>query len=306
MTIMQAHSTHSNLNDKVLSMMGIDESGDSCFRCPCPVHGGDGNSFRYNNGYWQCWSNHCHEIAGGDIIGLWAAYNEKSREWATENLGNIVVTKVARPKKQPTKIKTYPESILSGITFTSAYFESRGFHPSTIAHFEGFDCFNPDSNFYKRATITVRDENSNIVGFTGRAMLPSKIKWYHGKGLPKSKILYNLNHIPIGTKTISIMEGPLDVWRFYEAGINNAVCTLGTSISHAQSELLAQRKVENVVFLLDPDFAGSKSTACESGMLRNLDKFNVFSLRHLLKKDIGETSIYDILNKIKPELEKII
>ena len=107
----------------------------------------------------------------------------------------------------------------------------------------------------------------------------------------------------LNAKSIVIVEGPGDVWRLKEAGIDNAVALFGCSLSDQQQILLESSKVMNIYLLLDEDKAGKNGIQM---IKESLDRmFNIKVLSHLLdKKDVGEMSIQQIKEKICPVLLK--
>lgn len=291
--------------DRIFNDIGIKYESDRGFRCPCPIHGGHGNNFSYfpNSQRWKCWSHNCHEINGSDITGLLASYYNKDRESASKLIDNT--KPLVKTYSPPPNIvnSLYDENILNNIKFESSYFEKRGFRKETIKHFQGFECHNSQNRFYKRAIIPIRNLDNKLVAFTGRTLIDSRVKWLHSKYFHKDMILYNLNNIT-HAKSLVIVEGPLDVWRLWECGVRNMVCTLGTSISWKHVRQIKDKNIKNIILLLDPDYAGSRATMSEGGFLRNLTDFNVISLRHLLKDDVGDTKVSTILEKIRPEIGK--
>lgn len=292
-------------SENAFSIAGINEDGERSFRCQCPVHGGNGNSFAYysNTRSWKCWSNCCHELNGGDLIGLVSSCTGCSREEARQRLNLPIIGKRVRKSTNETGNKKLDKAIIEK-DYASPYFEGRGFKPETIKYFMSFECSDPKQQMYNRAVIPIFDEENNLIGLTGRTTKFSIIKWFHWPmGLKKSKVLYNLNNVK-DADTVILVEGPLDVWKLYECGITNAVAILGTEISNFQILMLKKYGIKKVILMLDPDAAGKKATL--NGITNKLvGVFKTYSLRHLLSKDIGETSHYEIITKIKPEILKI-
>lgn len=303
---MAQKSTLASNAEKVFNIIGIDEDPNHDFRCICPIHSGDKNNFSYYSTYgrWKCWSNQCHDIAGGDLIGLMAAYLGCSRSEASDRLGISSTPHRARKPGKKRSLTTIDPSQLNEQTFVSKYFEGRGFLKTTISHFQGFDSTDPKKNMYNRAIIPLYDESGGLVGYTGRTIKNSTIKWLHTpKGLIKSLLLYNLNNIH-NTDSVILVEGPLDVWKLYECGIYNSVAILGTEISQDQILLLKNKGIKKIILMLDPDSAGKRATLNNISN-KLVDIFKVYSLRHLLDCDIGEMKVFHIINNIKPKIEEI-
>jgi DNA primase len=287
-------------------------------RCQCPIHGGDNASafsFNFENG-WRCWTHNCHEDYPKGLIGLIMAVDKCELDEAKQKLAKYLENQSVEDigkiefKRTVKTNKIFDSSVLPKDNY-SKYFEKRGFSKNTMEKFQCFECLNKNKTLYNRAVVPIFDDENNLVAFTGRSIETSFIKWLHQpKSFYKSNILYNLNNSKrylLRLKTVIIVEGPMDVWRLHEAGIYNVVALLGTSISYEQIKLIKKYNVKKVVILFDPDHAGLKSMLKENGIVDQLSKdFEIFSLRHLLEKDIGETDIDYINYIIKPELRKII
>ncbi len=94
--------------------------------------------------------------------------------------------------------------------------------------------------FSNRITFPIYDFSNNIVGFGGRTIQDSKIKYINSQEslvFKKSQLLYglreNLEHIR-SEKEIFLVEGYMDVIKLFCSGIKNAVSTLGTTLSEIQ------------------------------------------------------------------------
>ncbi len=270
---------------ELFNMLGIT---GKC-RIPCPVHGGADKNCIINplSNTWCCFSYNCQEEIGISLNDL-ASYLGVTH---TDTIKRSSVNRTSFVKK---KNKILSTDSLFRQSFKSRYFLKRGFSKQTISAFMAFECNNVRSPFYRRAVLPIFNDTADLVGYSGRAMYPSNIKWLHGpKTLRIHDCLYNLhfakNHVQNGT--IILVEGPLDVWRLYEAGIYNAVASFGTDIGEEQIKLLTNLQIKTVVLMLDPDDAGLISTLSEDKIGGKLTKhFDVISLRHLIKVDVGEMS----------------
>ena len=126
----------------------------------------------------------------------------------------------------------------------------------------------------------------------------------------KKNNLYGLNLARDEVKkegNIIIVEGYMDVISLYQAGVKNAIASLGTALTVEQARLLA-RYTKNVVLAYDSDNAGINATLRAIDILKeakinvrvlNLNdakdpdeyirKFNVESFRNLIKEAEGST-----------------
>jgi len=102
----------------------------------------------------------------------------------------------------------------------------------------------------------------------------SKPKWlYLPKGLKIGSILYNYEKAiefadEYGLDELILVEGIFDVWAYHEAGIDNAVCVFGSSLSETQSRMILKTGL-NVTLSFDNDEAGNRCTEKVKKMLKN-------------------------------------
>ena len=96
--------------------------------------------------------------------------------------------------------------------------------------------------FRNRITFPIFNFTNKIVGFGGRSIQNSKIKYINSQENPifkKSQILFgllqNLEHIR-SKKEIILVEGYMDVIKLHESDIKYAVSSLGTTLSEAQTK----------------------------------------------------------------------
>ena len=80
------------------------------------------------------------------------------------------------------------------------------------------------------------------------------------------EILYNLDACKDYNEII-VCEGIFDVWRWREAGFENAVCTFGAHLTETQYRMLL-RSGKDVIWSYDGDEAGLNATKKALEMLR--------------------------------------
>ncbi|MEM4407566.1 MAG: DNA primase [Candidatus Caldarchaeum sp.] len=118
--------------------------------------------------------------------------------------------------------------------------------------------------FRNRIIFPVRDARKRLVAFGGRALGHTEPKYLNGPDtflFRKSSLLYGLCYakMPImKEKTAVLTEGYLDVIACHQAGVKQAVATLGTSLTSEQVRLL-RRACETLILLYDNDEAGIKA-----------------------------------------------
>lgn len=136
--------------------------------------------------------------------------------------------------------------------------------------------------FRNRLMFPVFDVRGNVIGFSGRILGDGEPKYMNSPETPvfnKSKNLFGLN---LAKKTklgyIILCEGNVDVVALHQAGFDNAVASLGTSLTPEQARLIS-RYTGEVVIAYDGDNAGQKATARAIGILEKLDvKVRVLNL----------------------------
>lgn len=100
-------------------------------------------------------------------------------------------------------------------------------------------------------TVPVHSPDGILLGFVGRSVEGKDFK--NTPGLPKSKILFNLNRIK-ASNTVYVVESSFDAIRLDQVGFP-AVATLGANVSVSQIRLL-EKYFNNVVLIADNDEAG--------------------------------------------------
>ena len=113
--------------------------------------------------------------------------------------------------------------------------------------------------FRNRLMFPIIDVRGNVIGFGGRVLDDSKPKYLNSNEtliFNKRKNLFGLN---FAKKTkepyIILVEGNVDVVTLHQFGFDNAVASLGTSLTEEQVTLLS-RYTEQVVLTYDGDEAG--------------------------------------------------
>ena len=120
--------------------------------------------------------------------------------------------------------------------------------------------------FRDRLMFPIIDVRGNVIGFGGRALKNDKdiAKYLNSPEtiiFNKRKNLFGLN---LAKKTkancLILVEGTIDVVSMHQYGFDNAVASLGTSLTEEQAALIT-RYTEQVVLLYDSDTAGQNATA---------------------------------------------
>lgn len=117
--------------------------------------------------------------------------------------------------------------------------------------------------FRGRVIFPIIDLRGNVVAFGGRAMGDHGPKYLNSSDTPvfkKSKNLFALNFAKASkAANLILAEGYMDVIAIHQAGFDNAVATLGTSLTEEQARMIAQY-TDTVIIAYDSDNAGQTAT----------------------------------------------
>ena len=120
--------------------------------------------------------------------------------------------------------------------------------------------------FRGRLMFPIFDPMGKIVAFGGRILTDGTPKYINSpetEVYSKQRLLYGLNFAKSSKeKSLIIVEGYMDVISMHQAGVTNAVASLGTALTDRQLSL-ASRYAEEIVLFFDSDNAG-RSAAIRS------------------------------------------
>lgn len=148
--------------------------------------------------------------------------------------------------------------------------------------------------FKDRIIFTIRDENDNIVAFSGREYhgVKDQAKYINSSEtniFKKHLILYNLNNAIKYIKEnnrVVIFEGFMDVIAASRSNIKESVCTMGTALTKGHIKLL-KKYTNNIVLAFDNDKAGKLATKRAITLLE-AEGFNVYIFELKDAKDADE------------------
>jgi DNA primase len=253
---------------------------------PCPLHGGDNpTAFRVqlDRGIWHCFT----ACGGGDTIELICRIENCSYAEAARHLYRLATDlKLVNDSKPLSPLPSpAPAYYLSshGSAF-SAFTRTLPLNPKvsflqdrkkisiqTAAHYEAGTC--AVSTFLRGAVaVRLHDLSGNPLGYCGRRLdhkaIASRGKWLFPKNFPKKDVLYNAHRVlAFRHKGVIVAECPWAVMRFAQAGIDNAVALLGTTLSPVQAAWLSQ--APRILLMLDGDQAGNKAACAIADILRS-------------------------------------
>lgn len=131
--------------------------------------------------------------------------------------------------------------------------------------------------FRNRIIFPIMNQKGQVVGFGGRVMddsLPKYLNSSESIVFNKSRTLYGLHLAKKNlskTKTAIVVEGYMDVIALHQAGVTNAVATLGTALTVEHGNLL-NRYADEIILCFDSDQAGIKATTRSIEVLKNVVK----------------------------------
>lgn len=142
--------------------------------------------------------------------------------------------------------------------------------------------------FRGRLVFPIFDAFGKIIAFGGRSLGPEMPKYVNSPDslvYKKQEHLYALNYaIQARSEQLIIVEGYMDAISMHQAGINNAVASLGTAFTDSQLRLAAKYAKE-VVFFFDSDKAGQNAAIrAIRMMLTFLKKMNGINIRIKIAK----------------------
>ncbi|TWT09104.1 DNA primase [Planomicrobium sp. CPCC 101079] len=135
--------------------------------------------------------------------------------------------------------------------------------------------------FRGRIMFPIMNETGKVIAFSGRILETSKeeAKYLNSPESPifqKSQVLYNVHHARSAirkNRKIILFEGFMDVIAAGKAGVDNALATMGTSLT-AQHIKQLKRFAQEVVICFDGDDAGWEA-AKRAAIALNEEKFKV-------------------------------
>ena len=128
--------------------------------------------------------------------------------------------------------------------------------------------------FRNRLMLPVIDVRGDVIGFTSRVMDDSAPKYLNTPEtsiFKKRSILYGLNYAKNTKRSnLILVEGNMDVITLHQAGLDNAVATMGTALTEEHINILS-RYTKELVLCYDNDGAGEEATQRALGLLKNSD-----------------------------------
>lgn len=263
---------------------GLNEKKPGRLVGPCPIHGGkNGTSFNVDveKNVFHCFS----ECGGGNVLDLVMKIENCSIREAGEKLADWFALKFERSRRDkapnvadstaaPPPPTPSPPLSSEGATLANPplerplrdlnpdhpYLTSRGLTIPTIREFGIGYCTR--GLMRGRIAIPIHDEHARLVAYGGRAVddaLAEKAGKYRlPDGFRKSLVLFNLHRaVERGDRSATVVEGFMDCFKVHQSGFPTVVALMGSSLSEAQTELLAAN-FDRLALMFDGDDAGTR------------------------------------------------
>ena len=201
------------------------------------------------------------------------------------------------------------ENVRKSLARPAKYYIDRGFAEKVLDKFDVGVCLDSTKPMYNRVVAPVYDDDFKyVVGCVGRVQHEkyNGKKWINSKNFHTGSYLYGywLAKEKIRElKTVILVEGQGDVWRLWEAKIKNVVGMFGSGLTDTQSRILETSGAFTLILLTDNDEAGEKARRSIRKKCERI--FNIVEI-DLSTKDVGEMSVEQINEELKPKLKGYI
>ena len=326
----------------ILEKFGIEINDfDDYISCPCPVHDGDNpNAFTMTTdcnhpyfGMWKCWTQGCEEENINTPIGLVRIllsklkdidvsfddtiaycmklvetdFEDLSKESTTVEFNNLSRFEKALQKREKNKQSGITrDQVRESLKRPAQYYIERGYSKEVLDEFDVGVCLDPTKQMRNRVVAPVYDDDFEcMVGCVGRVAHENYNgrKWVNSKQFYAGAWLYGYwlsqEHIR-SSRSVILVEGQGDVWRLWEAGIKNVVGIFGSSLTDTQARILETSGAFTLILLTDNDEAGKKARKSIRKKCERI--FKILEIE-LPTKDVGEMSVEQINDELKPQLE---
>ncbi len=254
-------------------------------KCPLPTHSSStsGDSFGVDvlKNIWACQSESCSAARQGkkggnvlDFVALMENCSVRDAALKLQQWFSIPAASAASPRQRGKPEPSPPASrgvelaakgnedcgqelnkplafTLKGIDCSHAYLRQRGITKETAREF-GVGFFPGRGSMMSRVVIPIHNERGELVAYAGRAIDGSEPKYKLPAGFAKSAVLFNLHRVQ--SESVIVVEGFFDCMKVSQAGMQNVVALMGSSLSDRQQNLLS--RFARIILLLDGDEAG--------------------------------------------------
>jgi hypothetical protein len=175
-----------------------------------------------------------------------------------------------QPKELIVMDKVYPKSSLQKLFPNYKYYESRGISEKTQRFFQ--TGLAGAGQMYRRMVFPIYDENTQIVGFSGRRVdnnvdkvpkwkhIGKKRKWIFPAYVPADK---TVDSIIDDKGSVYLIESIGDAMALYDQGVKNILVTFGITISNELINYLCSKNLKKIYISTNNDL----DTARNNGLI---------------------------------------
>jgi DNA primase len=253
-----------------------------CGACPLPTHTSrkSRESFSVNLSLqaWSCHSASCIAARdghlGGHVIDLVAIMERCSLREAGLRLQDRFCIGASQSSPLPPVMASSAVEPNRPLGFALQWIDTR--HPylayrglsSATARLFGVGMYRGSGFLTGRCVIPIRDHNSQLVAYVGRAVNGEEPKYRFPAGFRKSQVLFNLHRaVQTDCRNVIVVEGFFDALKVHQARHPTVVALMGASFSQRQSELLLSH-FANVTLMLDGDETGRRAAKVIAQLLK--------------------------------------
>ena len=243
------------------------------FWCCCPLHNEKTPSFKIDPALqlWHCFG--CGE--GGDVFGFIMKTEDLSFPEAVRRLAERAHIDIAESGGRKSIGSSRKARLKAVCDETSQFYHCQlmrnpGSDASAARSYLGARGLGGDGGklrdrFYNRIMFPINDPQGECIAFGGRVVGKGEPKYLNSQETPlfhKSQVLYGMDKAKAAMASTGIavvVEGYTDVIALHEAGVRNAVATLGTALTMRHIRLLSRHAQHRIVYLFDGDEAGQRA-----------------------------------------------
>ncbi len=258
-----------------------------------------------------------------DLLGIKETDVKPDPQRAARHRFNNFIGYITRKPPEGAPISSR-DAFRASVVIPSPYYLARGYSPEVLDRFDVGECRGRGRQMWGRAVVPLYDtSHANVIGAIGRSTSPmcpqcgyyhvdglpcpssdlerwSMCKWQCSRGFVDKHYLYNYwsaDKQIVKSRCIVLVEGPGDVWRLAEAGVDNAVAVLGVDVTDSQVVALQCCRARHFILIRDMDEAGDRLAA----RLRHECNGNL----HVLSppggaKDVGDMSVEQVRDLFLP------
>ena len=164
--------------------------------------------------------------------------------------------------------------------------------------------------FRARIIFPISDELGRVIGFSGRLVRPDAkgAKYVNGPETPlfrKSRVLYAMDHARkaiLEARMAIVCEGPVDVIRCHQAGIEHAIAPQGTALTEDHLRVI-RRYADALTLVFDADQAGqdaalrASALGLQAGLAVRVATLPAGSDPDSMLREQGATAFLDAVNQ---------